>query len=232
MGTVKQLIEDALGELVVLSEGEEASDTQINVGLRYLTNMIAMWSIEGLMVPYQTTETFTLDSSYATYNWATGQSAPHFNSASPVRIKAASFAIGNYQKPLKIVDKAELLRTPIFGNIAEPSLICFDRQTIPTISFDCAPYGGVVKIISEKPLDNTLTLTETLAFPDYCNLPLMYNLAVLLCGQYEIDIDTTLALNARTNKGILERFNMAPVPTLRSPIPNNRRASGRGLLVR
>ena len=60
MGTVKSLITRSLRALIVLSEGEEATAEMINDGLTTLKDLLNSWSIEGMMVPYSVTETFTL----------------------------------------------------------------------------------------------------------------------------------------------------------------------------
>lgn len=223
MGTVKQTITDALRALVVLTEGDEATADQIETGKNYLQDMIAAWSIDGLMVPYQTTETFVLTTGVQSYAWATGQVAPNFNSASPVRVVACTFVIENYRKPLYEGDARLKAQVPLTGNISEPTFFVFNKQLIPLLQFDVAPYGGGVEVVSEKPLDNTLTLTDDMAFPAHYNLLLRYNLAVLLAPEFGQEVGTTLAFNAKEQRNTVQKYNAQAVPTLRHNVPGHRR---------
>lgn len=52
MITNRQLIEDALGALGVLGEGESASDTQGALALRLLNAMLATWQEDGIELQY------------------------------------------------------------------------------------------------------------------------------------------------------------------------------------
>lgn len=223
MGTVKQTITDALREIVVLTEGDEATADMIESAKRTLQGMIALWSIDGLMVPYLKKETFTLYNTTQTYNWAAGQSAPHFNSVSPVRVLAATFVIENYRKPLVPADARMLAQRPVGGLIAQPILFYFDRQLIPTLTFDCVPYGGGVEVLSEKPLDATLELTDTWEFPAYYDLLLRYNLAILLAPAYGKQVSQELAFNGSRTLKTVEKYNAQPVPTMRTSVPTQRR---------
>ena len=223
MGTVKTTITDALREIVVLAEGDEASADMIEAAKRTLQGMIALWSIDGLMVPYLKKETFTFDGVTQTFNWATGQSSPHFNSASPVRIVAATFVIESYRRALDPADARLLAQRPISGRVAQPVFFYFDRQIIPTVTFDCVPYGGGVEFVSEKPLDATLELTDTWEFPAYYDLLLKNNLAILLAPAYGKQVTPELAFNAKSQLQSVTRYNAQPVPTLRTNVPSQRR---------
>ena len=222
MGTVKACIEDALKSLVVLSEGEEATAAMIEDGKRKLLSMISLWSIEGLMVPYQTTETFVLSPTTAAYLWGVGQSAPNFNSLAPTRIDAASFIVDNVQRPLIEGDARQFAQVPLLGNVSQPSLFFYDRQAIPVFRLDCLPYGGSVKIVSRKPFSVAYDLTDELTFPPEYDIPLWSSLAILLAPDYEKTPSQTLAYIAKTSKQTVESFNAQPVPTLRHNVPQMR----------
>jgi hypothetical protein len=230
MGTVKQTIEDAMRELNVLTEGDEADADQIAHGLRQLQGMLAQWSISGLMVPYRARETFSLTNGIAAYNWATGQVAPNFNSPSPSMVLSVSYVLGNYQKPLLQVDDRSLLQMPTTGNPSEPNAFFFNKQTIPQLVLDNPAYGGKVVVVSNKALATDYELTDTLEFPDHYQLLLKNNLAVILAPKYGQSVSAELAFNARDSKATIERYNLQAVPSLRVNVPTGRRYSS--LLVR
>lgn len=220
MGTVKAAITTALRKLVVLSEGEEASADMIDAGLVDLKSMIAQWSIEGLMVPYQTKETFTLDSSTASYTWGIGQSAPNFNSVAPTRVDAASFVLGNYQKPLLWADNRVFMQQPTIGNSGEPTYYNYDRQLLPRFVMDCPPYAGAVTILSRKAFTTEFDLTDELAFPPEYDIPIWSNLAILIAPAYDKDITAAVGTIASLTKKNVERYNAQPIPTLRVNVPS------------
>ncbi len=232
MGTVKQTIEDAMREINVLTEGDEADADMIAHGLRQFKSMLAEWSIAGLMVPYRSRETFALTNGIQSYNWAVGQVAPNFTTASPSRILAASYVLSSYQRPLQQVDDRSLLQVPVLGNPREPSMFFFNKQTIPQLILDAPAYGGAISVVSEKLLSTDYDLTDQTQFPEHYDLLLKCNLAVILAPKYGQTVSTELAFNARTSKATVERYNLQAVPSLRTnvPPPGFRRFSS--LLVR
>lgn len=217
--TVKQLIEDAMREILALAQGEAADADQINDGKQKLIDMLALWSIEGLMVPYIATETFNLANNTSAYTWKPGGA---FNSVSPADVIAASFVLGNLQTPLTRMDPRQWIGIPTLGNVGAPAFYKFENfATGPVFTVDVAPYGGAVTILSRKPFDTStqFELTDELTFsPEYIQ-PLRTNLAIEIAPGFEKMAGPDLRLNARNGKRILERYNNQPVPTMRSNLP-------------
>lgn len=232
MGTVKQTIEDAMREINVLTEGDEADADMIAHGLRQFKSMLAEWSIAGLMVPYRSRESFALTNGVAAYNWATGQVAPNFNSASPSRILSASYVLSNYQRPLQQVDDRSLLQVPVIGNSREPTMFFFNKQAVPQLILDAPAYGGTISVVSEKLLSTDYELTDQTQFPEHYDLLLKCNLAVILAPKYGQTVSTELAFNARTSKATVERYNLQAVPSLRVKVPTGANRGYSSLLVR
>jgi hypothetical protein len=219
MGTVIQAIEDAMRELVVLGEGETATADQINDGKRKLVAMLNQWSVEGMMVPFLTKETFALSSTTASYTWGSGQ---QFNSQAPIEVVAATYLIATTQKPLKALDATAYMRLPLTGIVSEPSGFWYDRQTTPKFYLDVAPYTGSVIVLSKKALDADFELTDQIVLPDEYELAIFTNLAIVLAPGYQRPVSTELAYNAKMSKRVVRRRNVK-VPSMLTDVPVQRR---------
>lgn len=220
MGTVKQLIEDAMRDIVALAEGEQASADQINDGKRKLVSMLELWSIDGLMVPYLATETFTLPTNQNFVTWKPGG---NFNSSTPIDVVAVSWVFGNLQKKLQRMDWTAYLNLQTVGIVSAPTFFLWDPQaTNSTLNFDVTPYGGTLRTVSKKPLDTAFELTDDLEFPIGYDQTLRTNLAIALCPSYQRTASGELVALATSSKRIVERYNVKP-PSMRVSLPGGRR---------
>lgn len=224
MGTVKQLIEASMREILALSEGEEATADQINDGKTILVDLLHSWSSEGMMVPYKAVEVFSpLDT---TRNYNTWKPGGNFNSATPIDVLAVSFILSNQQTPLDRMDWRAYMNLPNLAIQSEPRFFLWNPDaTDPTLFLDVAPYGGALKVVSSKPLATDFALTDDLEFPDAYNRALRTNLAIDLCPAYQRTASSELIAVATSSKRIVKRVNARPAPSMRSYVPGMRRVS-------
>lgn len=220
--TIKKVIESSLREIQALAEGEEASADMIADALELLNDLIASWSDEGFMIPYVTRDTLAGDNTKSSYTWGSGGD---ITTTAPVNVVAVSFVLENAQHDLLRGSEQLFKRRPVLGIIGNPTYFYFDRQSTPQLHFDVAPYGGTFYITSEKPLDNTLTLTENFALPDRYKRMVRTNLGIELCPAYEKSPSAALVAIARQSRSIVKKSNAKPVPDMRFDFPSGSGAS-------
>lgn len=78
--------------LGVLAQGEQLEAAQVQDGLDALRDLLDAWSLKGVMVPFRTVESFTLNDLQNSYTWGT---AGDFASAPPVEIFDAYLSDGS-----------------------------------------------------------------------------------------------------------------------------------------
>lgn len=205
-------------EILVLTEGEEATADMIVDAKEVFAELVASWSYEGLMIPYISRDVLVGDTSKASYTWGPGGD---INTVAPVDVAAVSFQIENGQIPLSRGDDVLFMQRPWLGIVGQPQYFYFEKATTPLLRFDVAPYGGAFLISSWKKLDNTQVLTDTLTFPDQYARMLRTNLAIELCPPYQKSPSDVLVANAVASKRIVKRYNMKPISSMSTDLPGS-----------
>jgi len=150
-------------------------------GLEDLHNLLASWSIDSLIVPYLTDETFTMTIGKADY---TIGASGDFNTVRPTRIVDAYVRIDSYDYPIDTY-----MEENVYNNIASksqsnrPSALFYDRQyPLGKIKFDYAPsLAYELHLFSEKPFSEP-ALDDSFSIPTEYNSAMIYNLAVMLAS--------------------------------------------------
>ena len=75
MTTTQTIITDAYFEARVIGERSAADGNQSKRALRWLNRMVSLLSTEGVMIPYSTSENFSITSATAAYTMGSGGTA-------------------------------------------------------------------------------------------------------------------------------------------------------------
>jgi len=214
--TIKTTIEGALRKIGALAEAEQATADMIEDGKLQLQELIASWSASGLIIPYLSRTVLVGDNTKASYTWGPGGD---INSVAPVDVAAVSFVLENSQYALKPGDETLFMGDRLLGNTGSPSWFYFERQTLPILHFDVAPYGGLFKITSTMAMDDTLELTDDLELPPYYTRMIVNNLALEMCPDYDREPSAVLVSVAARSLNIVRSRALSPVPsqTLETP---------------
>lgn len=172
-------------------------------------DMLSSWSIEGLIVPYYTTENFTLIVGQAVYSIGVSGS-PDFDTARPIRIDNAFLRISNVDKPIDVgMTKTQYSRIASKDSEVRPRRLYYDPQyPNGSIKFDAeADTAYDFHIISEKPLIDVTAKTETLSLPLGTNRAIVFNLALELSVGSSNKLSDDTRRIARDSKAALENHN-------------------------
>ena len=188
------------------------SSTQDSNALFEFQDMLSIWSIEGLMVPYYVTENFTLTSGQAIFTIGVTSDSPDLVTATgrPVRIVAAFFRISNVDHEIDVyMNKLEYARIRSKDTETRPDRLYYDPQ-YPNgkIKFNVECEDAYdFHLISEKPLAAVTAITDTLSLPLGINQVLVYNLALLLGIDLKTKAGQKVAMIADRSKTALENRN-------------------------
>ncbi len=181
-------------------------------GLQDLQNMFSSWSVEGLIVPYNVTENFTLTVGKAVYTIGVTGDSPDLITATgrPIRIVNAVIRISNDDYPIKVnMTKKEYNNLLSKDTEGRPRGLYYDPQ-YPTgkIKFNYeADTAYDFHLISEKPLTNPSALATTMSIPLEYNLAIITNLAILLAPDDDNKLPPEVFIMARESKESLEKYN-------------------------
>ncbi len=203
--TVNEITDDAYS-LNGIRTPNTSDDTR---ALRFLQNMLSSWSVEGLVVPYYTTENFTLTTGQAIYT--IGESgSPDLDTVRPLRITDAYFRIGDIDYPIDVsMTKAEYTRITSKDLEVRPDRLYYDPQyPNAKIKFDTeCDTAHAFYLTSEKPLAEVTAISDTFSLPNEINEALVFNLALRLKDQHSNKLSNDMRQIAHDSKAALETLN-------------------------
>lgn len=151
--TAEQIITAALEDLGVVAEGGAPTTEQLTKGLRRLNQLLASWSVSGLLVPSLTVEELTFTAAQSSYSIGTGAD---LNTTRPMLLHSAQYKTGDaVYFPLTILpDFKQWGDIPVKPRGGIPEEIYYN-PAYPTgvIYFDTHPaVGATLALTSWKPL--------------------------------------------------------------------------------
>jgi len=203
MATVQQIINasyNKIGLLIITS-------TKSDKALVSLNNMLSSWSAEGLVVPYRTSESFPLVVGKSSYTiGASGE----FNTVRPLEIISAYIRdSSNSDHPVAVTMTQQQYADIVDKTIStRPGRLYYDPQyALGKIYFESEPDTiETLYLTSEKAITEFASLTAAVVLPDYYKEALVYNLAIRLALDEEIEINQYVTAIAITSKNTIENI--------------------------
>jgi hypothetical protein len=233
--TVQQIIDAAFSK-----HGKKTISTADRAtALIEFQDMLSSWSIEGLIVPYYVTESFTLTAGQAIYTIGVTGDSPDLITATgrPLRITDAYFRIDSLDYHIDVyMNKTQYTDIGLKSLEVRPRRLYYDPQyPIGKIKFDTeCDIAHDFHITSEKPLAEVTAITDTLSLPLGINRALTYNLALGLAGGLKNRMSDDVRRIAKESKEKFEEYNS--IEKLEGPVEldcavtrdTNYRYGGRG----
>lgn len=214
MTTPRTIVEGALRLCQGVGRDAALSAADATEGLEALNFMLNGWEAESLLIPYRTSEDFTLVVGDATYTIGTGGD---FNTTRPLAIEAIVLKDANGRRhPLRRITLTEFNQIPYRTEQAEPERFYYEpAYPLGTIELDTLPDAAdTATITSRKPLTD-LSLDTEISLPDMYMRAFKYNLAVELAPEYGRSVKPEVIAIARESKRAIEAQRAAQtVPTL------------------
>lgn len=216
--TVNELIRKSLLLIGAVSTGENLSADEAADGLSSLNDMLDSWSTDGLLIPANTIEEFTLTPGQASYTIGV---SGNFNTANPqvideARLKDVSGTA--FELPMQIyniTEYADIVQKTI--STAQPEALYFQRGTpLSTIYLYPVPSAANKLVLySKKALSNFTAVTNSISLPPGYQRALRYNLALELAVEYGKQPSEYVFQTAQELKAQLIRLN-TDVPLMKS----------------
>lgn len=188
------------------------NSTQLTNGLEALNAMLPSWSAEGLLIYEKTEETHTLVVGTSIYTWGSGGD---INTARPLRVLDAFIRdSNNVDYNLEVnMSMEEYNRIAVKATSARPTRLYYSSEfTLAKIKFDYTPSEAeTLYLYSEKYMTEFATLATSFSMPAEYKEALIYNLAIRIAPEEDIQLPQEVFHIANTSKKTLERNNVKPV---------------------
>lgn len=222
MASYTEIITDAMVDAGLLQSGDTPTTDQFAVNLRRLTAMINFWQTQGLKLWLNRLVTIPLVAGTATYLLGPGGTILTLR---PLRVLQANYLDANTpasSRPLDILAWADYLtlgqRTQT-GTVN--SVFVNKQQTNLEVTFwpvpDAQAALGTAQLLVQVQVTNSLTLSDTLAFPIEWELALRWGLADQLATGQPETIMARCAQRAEMYRRALEDFDVEDAPVRFAP---------------
>lgn len=206
----KQIITRSLRMIGVVKHGEEPGAPQLTDSLETLNTMIKAWQAERLMISVQTLESFPLVVAQGDYSIGVGGD---FNTARPMNLLSSFVRDTNgLDYPIEVFTRGEYYRICNKTAPGRPTALYYDP--LPTLGYvRLNPVPLEVETIfldSTKPLTTFTALNTSSAFAEEMSETIIFNLAVRLSPEFELEPSAYLYSEAERTKRIIKAFNWEP----------------------
>lgn len=213
MATARDLVKRSLKIIGAIGAGETPSAEESIDAMAVLNQMLANWSVNGLLVNAVKREEFNLIGSQQVYTMGTSGS-PSFNTARPVKILKAGVIKSNVEIPVELINYDQWAAITSKTNTSSIPQKLYSEGTFPNETLNLWPIpneANKLVIYSQKQLTSFANLTDQVAFPPGYEMALAYNLALFLYPEYGMIIDPNVATLASDLKADIQRQNIVPV---------------------
>jgi len=212
--TVREVIEGSLRKLQAIAVGETPTAEDMATGLVVLQDLLAEWSGGGLVVPCTVLETIALVIGQNSYT--IGQNGvPSLYTVRPEQIIEAFVRAGGYDYPVSIIGQTAYQGILNKSNQGRPDKLWYNA-TAPngTIYVYYTPdTADQLWIVSIKPFTEPTALAEelldTTGIPRNYHNPLVWNLAVDLAPEFDLEASPTIIARAIQGYSMIVSLNAA-----------------------
>lgn len=192
MATARSIIAAAHRKIGVGTDGEVLSAADAANGLEALNQMLDSWSVEGNLVFYQQEESFPLTINVSEYTIGSGAD---FDTVRPVSIEAAFVRNdGNYDYTLEKNDVRDWADINYKDTGGVPQYFYYDYN-FPVAKIHLFPRPASsynLHIFSSKRLSSFANLSDVVSLPEGYEQALVYNLALHLAPEFQIEPSPTV----------------------------------------
>lgn len=223
--TTGDLITLALRNIGVLAAGEPASDEDMDDALAIAQEMIEAWSIEKLMVPAVTHESFDISTVGAAGQYTIGSSGT-LNTVWPFDVVDVRIISGDRHYTLEKVGLKKWAGNPVKDSIRIPTEFYYEPSyPLGKIYLDSiTETTQSMKVVSHKAITDLPALTASTAYPPGFNTCIRVNLEVWLPPAFEKPVNPDTRKLAKELKRGIKRVNSTPLNMKVDPaLKQNRR---------
>ena len=189
MATVQELIKAAFRKVGAISTGQTPSDGELQDALDDLNRMLETWSTREILTYVSTSENFSMVAGTASYTMGSS------GTASSTRAKKILDAFvrdsSNYDHSVRIIGEGEYNAVKSKTTQSRPNRLFYDPEyPLGVINLYPVPNAAETMYIeSQKLLHTAFTaLTTTVSLPGEYEEAIIYNLAVRLAPEHELEV--------------------------------------------
>lgn len=207
MATIQTLIERSLQKLLCEEDTTQFSATQLSHGLTAVNAMLESWSLERLKQFKMTLSTFNTANGTASYAIGTGLT---WNTSLPVEIESAFIRVSNEDKPVTIIKRRTWMKLQKKTEANRPTKLYFERTDNAAGVVYLHPVPTATEAIyldMRKGIVTYAALSDTVTLPPGYERAIVFNLAIELAPDYEIEPSTTIKEKAAESLAVIMDLN-------------------------
>lgn len=204
MANARSIINKACRKLHVLGRGQTLSADQVSNALETLNDMLGTLSMDSDYIFNNVRESFPLNGA-TSYTIGSGGD---FNTTRPVVINAMFVRIGSTDYTLSQINVPDYADIGFKAIQGIPEAFYYENNTpLSRIFLYPVPVSGDVHIYSLKALTEFADLTTDYSLPEGAVEMLVYNLAVRLAPEYEMDVPVAVGRMAKQTLENMQVYN-------------------------
>lgn len=222
MTTAYEVIVMSLNDAGIIAEGETPSADVSATAFNTLTQMLAMWQIDGLYVNAKVTNSFS-PSGALSYTVGTGGTA---NFARPEKIDYAFYRLDSIDYPIRILATYEEYEAIPQKTLAgQPECVFYNPTvTMGTLYVYPQPSTGAIHLVSTVRFPVLSTSADAITLPAEYIMPIRFSLSELLAAVFNVPIHAGVVAVAARARAALKRNNVR-IPTLNADVLSRSRSS-------
>lgn len=219
MTTIQTLITDAYVESRVTDSIDGPGTEQLTVGLRWIKRIIARLSTKNILIPFSTSENFSISGSSQSYTMGSGGTASSARARKITNCFIRDSANNDY--PIEIISEKDWNRIALKSLTGPPYQLFYDPvYPVGVIYFYYKPDTSYTAYIeSQKDLHTTtLSLGTTFALPEEYEDALVLTLAAKIARANGSPVEQSLVADSGAAWKSIANMNASQrVPTARLP---------------
>lgn len=206
MATIGDIVKQALQKILCEEDTNQFSATQVTHGITAANLMLESWSLERLKQYKMTLASFNTANATTSYVIGTGQT---WNTAQPIEIENAYIRVSSDDFFVEPVRRREYLQIRDKAKAGRPEKLFFERgETNGTVYLWPVPVATETIWLDMRRVIASYSLsTDVVTLPRGYERALVWNLAIELCADYEVNPSELLKARAAESLAALMQLN-------------------------
>ncbi len=209
--TFLELITSAYRKLGIAGEGETIGAGMVSDAKEALNLMLEEWENDP-DIALTEEQSFYSAASTASYTIGTGQT---WVGNKPLEVESAYITISSTDYPLTVITEKEYMEISDKATTGTPEYIMYiaAEETGRVYLYPVPTARYAVVLLSKKPFVQCSSLTASVTLPKGYKSAIVYNLAIALSVEYEVDIKQLVATKAVETLDLIRSSNKKrPIP--------------------
>ncbi len=213
--TYRVIIKDALLNIGATDINSEPTDTENEYCLRILKDMLANWSSDGLMIPFETELSLVLSESQREFvisaNEESDFNSPPFEKLAYARYRRASNDTASYLERVSVNDFS-LSQTENTSYLGYPYSYKYESRGDPSVYYFTMNYlgleGDILSLGGKMALNQEIALDDVMMLPPEYRAAIKFNLSKWVAEGFQVQASPLVMQMAQKTLNTISKKNI------------------------